>query len=403
MSTLTLLSLVAYVVTVAIAWTVRSRPYGLSRAVSLGIHLLIALPLFPEAAPWRQLLLYCHVAVFVDALALAVPRSRGVLYRTFVSFPAHYLTTSTLLAWPWAVAAAFGLPLYLLPLPYVLGALGFIQSLVPRRELVLLQPDPRGSPEILARLPGRRRLARGSQAPEGTLSVAQITDPHIGPFMSPARLNRISQRIVEQDPDLVLLTGDFLTMESQTDPNLLLHGLAPLAALEGRVFSCMGNHDHEAPLVVHKALSGISARLLVDEATVVRTRLGPVEIVGLDFHFTDRDKKIPEILARLPRTPGLPRLMMLHDPGGFRYVPSGAADVVFSGHTHGGQVGLVSFGLPLTMVSWLTKIPDHGLWGLGRNLLYVHRGTGHYGFPFRLGVPAEESLLFIPLPQPGAA
>jgi len=41
----------------------------------------------------------------------------------------------------------------------------------------------------------------------------------------------------------------------------------------------------------------------------------------------------------------------------------------------------------------LVKAPDHGLWARGTDRLYVHRGTGHYGFPLRLGVPAEQSLL----------
>ena len=45
-----------------------------------------------------------------------------------------------------------------------------------------------------------------------------------------------------------------------------------------------------------------------------------------------------------------------------------------------------------------TKIPDHGLWARGRDRLYVHRGTGHYGFPLRLGVPNEESLLRVHRP-----
>jgi predicted MPP superfamily phosphohydrolase len=84
---------------------------------------------------------------------------------------------------------------------------------------------------------------------------------------------------------------------------------------------------------------------------------------------------------------------LLHDPGAFRHVPDGEADLVFGGHTHGGQLGLLVFGLPHTFVSAFTQVPDHGLWALGRNRLYVHRGTGHYGFPLRVGVPAEESLL----------
>jgi len=68
---------------------------------------------------------------------------------------------------------------------------------------------------------------------------------------------------------------------------------------------------------------------------------------------------------------------------------------VLSGHTHGGQVGLVSLGLPWTMMRVFMNAPDHGFWARGSDRLYVHRGTGHYGFPLRLGVPAEESVLFV--------
>lgn len=66
---------------------------------------------------------------------------------------------------------------------------------------------------------------------------------------------------------------------------------------------------------------------------------------------------------------------------------------VLSGHTHGGQLGLLWLGLPHTIVSALTAVPDHGLWSRGRDQLYIHRGTGHYGFPLRLGVPPEESVI----------
>jgi predicted MPP superfamily phosphohydrolase len=52
----------------------------------------------------------------------------------------------------------------------------------------------------------------------------------------------------------------------------------------------------------------------------------------------------------------------------------------------------VSFGLDWTVLS-RTAWPDHGLFGHGSNRLYVHRGTGFYGFPLRIGVPGEASLL----------
>jgi predicted MPP superfamily phosphohydrolase len=45
------------------------------------------------------------------------------------------------------------------------------------------------------------------------------------------------------------------------------------------------------------------------------------------------------------------------------------------------------------MLRLFWKHPDHGFWARGVDRLYVHRGTGHYGFPLRVGVPAENSLL----------
>jgi predicted MPP superfamily phosphohydrolase len=227
------------------------------------------------------------------------------------------------------------------------------------------------------------------------LRVAQITDPHLGPFMPVARLRAICQRIVCEDPDLVLLTGDFLTMESQREAAWLADALSPLSALPGKVFACMGNHDHEAPQTVLGALQAVGARMLVDEATTVSTGVGPVQIVGFDFHFRDRRAKMEAICNEHPRIDGVLRLAPLHDPGAFKHLPRGEADLVFSGHTHGGQVGLLSLGFMWTVAGWIAKVPDHGLWGHGTNRLYVHRGTGHYGFPLRLGVPAEESILSI--------
>jgi predicted MPP superfamily phosphohydrolase len=95
---------------------------------------------------------------------------------------------------------------------------------------------------------------------------------------------------------------------------------------------------------------------------------------------------------------------MLHDPGAFKHLPEGEADLVLAGHTHGGQVGLLSLGLSWTFLRMFgTKLPDHGFWSRGTDRMYVHRGTGHYGFPLRLGVPAEESVLLVHRPAPVAS
>ncbi|MDX1650367.1 MAG: phosphodiesterase, partial [Myxococcota bacterium] len=77
---------------------------------------------------------------------------------------------------------------------------------------------------------------------------------------------------------------------------------------------------------------------------------------------------------------------------GFRALPPGEVDLVLSGHTHGGQVGLLSLGVDWTVLR-RSRWPDHGLFGLGTSRLYVHRGTGFYGFPLRIGVPGEHSVI----------
>jgi predicted MPP superfamily phosphohydrolase len=268
-----------------------------------------------------------------------------------------------------------------------MALIGLVQSLTTRIEEVDITVADRIA------VAGLRRHHVGHGQVARPLRIVQITDPHLGPFMSEARLNRIAQRAVAQNPDLVLLTGDFLTMESQADARVLSRALAPLSQLRGRVFACFGNHDHEAPRTVREALAAVGARLLVDEAVLLETDAGSVQIVGFDFSYQLRSERMQSCCEAYPRVPGALRIALLHDPGAFRQLPEGEADLVVSGHTHGGQVGLLSLGLPWTMLRLFAKIPDHGFWARGTDRLYVHRGTGHYGFPLRLGVPAEESLL----------
>jgi len=263
-----------------------------------------------------------------------------------------------------------------------------LDSLFTKEEVVDITLDGQHVEGLQRRMHGTERAAR-------PLRIVQITDPHLGPFMSVARLRRIVERAVALQPDLILLTGDFLTMESQQDAAPLSQALAPLRAHAGRTFACRGNHDLECPEIVAHALHSAGVALLVDEAVQIVTPAGPVEIVGIDYRFQRRAEHIARVMEEHPRRPGELRVAMLHDPGAFKHIPDGAADLVLSGHTHGGQLGLLWFGLPSTIVSALTSLPDHGFWARGSNRLYVHRGTGHYGFPLRVGVPAEHSVLLV--------
>lgn len=382
------LSAGAAVLVVLAAALVRGRLYATFVGVMLTVHTLVSVamaPLFERVLPVYA---YLQVAVYLHFALLALPRLRPLWYRALVSVPASFLAAATFLAIPWAIVGAFGVFPHGFFVPYVLAVFGVVQSLRHRFEETDITLDGRPAPSL-------SRHALGSGRVDRPLRLVQITDPHLGPFMSEARLREIAERAVAAEPDLVLLTGDFLTMESHEARASLAHALAPLKALEGKVFACRGNHDHEAPETVAGALADIGATLLVDEERTVETPAGPVQILGIDFHFRDRERRTRAVCERHARIPGALRLVLLHDPGAFRHVPDGEADLVLSGHTHGGQLGLLVLGLPHTFVSAFTQIPDHGLWALGKNRLYVHRGTGHYGFPLRVGVPGEESLLRI--------
>lgn len=380
-------SVVAWLGVVAAAYRLRGRMYATFAFVLLGLHTALSSAMLPAFGRFWPVFGFLQVATYVHFVLLVHPRMRGLPYRLFVSMPASFFVAGSFLALPWALLAGFGVHLPWPLLPYALAGVGLFQSLVAFESEHDLVVDGTSVDEL-------RPIAHGTARAERPLRIVQISDPHLGPFMSVAKLARICARAVERDPDLVLLTGDFLTMESQSDPRLLRDALAPLAALRGRVFACFGNHDHEAPEIVVAALEAHGITLLLDRATFAQTPVGPVQILGFDFSFRDRTTRIAAACRKYPRREGVPRLALLHDPGAIWALPEGEADLVFSGHTHGGQVGLVSLGLSWTFLRLFgNRMPDHGFWGRGRDRLWVHRGTGHYGFPLRLGVPAEQSLL----------
>jgi predicted MPP superfamily phosphohydrolase len=391
MNAFSLATLAAYLSVMLVTWRERGRFFAMFSGVALGIFTLIVLLMQDQL---RLLLFvardYLVASVYLHFLLLVWPRIRPWPIRVLINYPASFFFAGTLLVWPVAIAVGFGIAPHWMLVPYGFALLGLLESLwTPEtvRDVVLDGADA----GELRRYPLNQGTAKAKDNP--VLQIVQITDPHIGTFMSIKRLRRICERAVERNPDLILLTGDFLTIESNREQYALDEALAPLSAARGKVYACLGNHDHEAPHHVKRALALHGVRLLIDEATEADTPIGRVQLLGFDFHFRGRENLMAEVCARFPRPRGMLRIVMLHDPGAFKRLPEGQGDLVLSGHTHGGQVGLVSFGLPWTFVSAVTSIPDHGMWARGRDRLYVHRGTGHYGFPLRIGVPAEQSML----------
>lgn len=393
MSLFTVGSVAALSVVVGLAWRRGGRPFATFVGTIFGVHTLVACALARHVPAFvMPAFAYGQAALYVHVASLSRSRMPSAPWKALVSWPASAFAAGTFLAIPWAVAGAFTSVTSSMWVPYLLAALGAVESFAHRMTDVHVTLDD-------AHVDDLSRVAHGSERVEAPLRLVQITDPHLGSFMSEGMLRAVCERAVAQSPDLVLLTGDLLTIESHHAGESLARALSPLKALEGKTFACMGNHDHEVPDTIAKALREVGVRLLVDEMASVELPQGRVEVIGYDFRWRERGQHLAAVTARFPRTAGTLRLALLHDPGAFAHLPSGAADLVLSGHTHGGQVGLLRLGLPHTFVSAVSSVPDHGFWGLGTMRLYVHRGTGHYGFPVRVGVPVEESVLHVHVPK----
>jgi len=364
--------------------------------------------------------LYGLLAVGLHLASLVRARLRSPMFRYSVSVPGMAFLALGALSGPWLLALwplrlglaglgaerALGVLAWLDWVPVAVVVASLATSMRNRTEFVRIrlagpEEDGRctagqaGEPTALLRLPVEwaRRPREASEPRMGRgLRIVQVADPHLGPWQPEARLRRRIEALLAHDPDLVLLTGDFLTMEGNGTPGALARALAPLARFSGRSFAVFGNHDHEAPEEVRAALCSCGVKLLVDAEQCVETPVGPVQIVGADWYRERRGERLRALLAACPRRAHHLRVLLLHDPLGFRELPPGEVELTLSGHTHGGQVGLVSLGLSWTVLR-RSRWPDHGLFGWGASRLYVHRGTGFYGFPLRIGVPGEASVL----------
>lgn len=399
----------------AYAWIVRGRTYAVFALVILGLSLPGAVATCVRFDAWLpsaagaivgSVFLYGMIAAALHLAALVRPRLRAPAFRLGVSIPGMTFVAAGFFCGLWLLA--------MLPVRMLFADAGWTSALVVLRwldlvplavavvsavtsarvvdELVRVALADEG-PTMVSRVPIVRYRGRARPpADAAALRVVQIADPHLGPWQPIAKLRRTLDRLLAHEPDLVVLTGDFLTMEGSGTPGALAQALAPLRGFPGRCFAIYGNHDHSVADEVSSALAGNGVRLLIDDEALVETRSGAVQIVGADYVGRGRQAHLEGLLARFPRRDDHLRLLLLHDPLGFRHVPVGDVDLTLSGHTHGGQLGLVSVGLPWTILT-RSAWPDHGLFAHGSNRLYVHRGTGFYGFPLRVGVPGEASVL----------
>jgi hypothetical protein len=315
----------------------------------------------------------CSLVAFIVALLVAIPRAIAWLVvrigrgarageKALVSVGRRQFLENTANA---AVAA-----------PFVAGAYGLFYG---RLNLEVSRP--------------RIRLARLPRAFEG-FRIAQLSDIHIGPFMTEQQIRKYVDIVNALHPDLIALTGDFVTFDPTTAP-AVVSALAGLRAPFG-VYGTLGNHDFWAGIQdsLPRRFAQAGVRILrYEQARIAR---GPDELnlLGVDFEslhlFGTGPLKVRRFLERAEPLVSRDRVNILlsHNPDTFDRAAELGVDLSLAGHTHGGQLAL-EFISPQLAPSRLVTPYVSGRFEKPGGQLYVNRGIGTIGVPIRVGAAPE--------------
>jgi hypothetical protein len=222
--------------------------------------------------------------------------------------------------------------------------------------------------------------------------VVQFSDIHFDEYTDSAFLARIVAHVNSLAPDLLLITGDYIS-----------YGPLPISFAAGAAFRCteilrglacplrfavMGNHDTAVGAhLISEALHRANIELLFNRNVPIERDGQRLWLGGVDDPCTGS----PNLHLAVPRQPDGPVLLMCHAPAYADVVvdhPRGhIVDLMFSGHSHGGQIRLPFVG-PVVLPPWGKKYVE-GLYRFNHLQLYTNRGIGTVGLPFRLNCPPE--------------
>jgi len=215
--------------------------------------------------------------------------------------------------------------------------------------------------------------------------IAHLTDLHCDGEASAARIHQAVDLVNRWRPDLVLLTGDYVTWGSEN--------IERVATLLSRIraprFATLGNHDHYAGYeAMTKALVAAGTTVLDNTSAVATFGAARVRLIGIGDVLT-KHQDISKATAGVAADDDV-RLVLCHNPSTADGLPPKIADLIVAGHTHGGQIRLA--GLTPWIVRWSGANYVSGFYDLPAGRLYVNRGWGVVGIPTRLGAPAEIAL-----------
>jgi len=222
--------------------------------------------------------------------------------------------------------------------------------------------------------------------------MVQLSDIHLVEWTEPWFLRRVVSEVNNLAPDLVVLTGDFISRGPRSVK--VAYRAMPVCAEElsalqcPQIFAILGNHDvHVDSQMVVKALATVKIPTLVNRFTAIERGSDRLWLCGVD----DPATSVPFLAEAVPAHPDAPVILLAHEPDFAdqvrRHPRFPLIDLMLSGHSHGGQIRLPWIGpvvLPPMGQRYVT-----GLFHFNQMQLYVNRGIGTVGMPFRFDCPPE--------------
>ncbi|MBS1813040.1 MAG: metallophosphoesterase [Acidobacteria bacterium] len=224
--------------------------------------------------------------------------------------------------------------------------------------------------------------------------IVQLSDVHHSSFVSEGEIITAAQRVNELNPDLVVLTGDYVSHSPDFIPGCA-RALGHLRAKHG-VYAVLGNHDHWTDgALMRAALEAHDIRVLCNEHVRIEQGGAKICLAGVD----DMMVKLDDMKAALANTfRHETRILLAHNPALIREAARAGVDLMLSGHTHGGQINwkLLVPRKETAVSRWLHRPSRKFMRGhavLGNTQLYVNRGFGTVVVPLRYGCTPEITLL----------
>lgn len=215
--------------------------------------------------------------------------------------------------------------------------------------------------------------------------IVQISDIHVGEEMNEKRLEKIVNLVNKQQPDVVAITGDFVTENPESYAPILTEALQQLKP-NIKTFAVLGNHDYWS--------NATAVRKILRDSNILELNnlVYSIEKAGAKLNFSGVDDvwsgkpDLDRVLQQLPNN-GV-TVLLVHEPDfADAIAPLEKFDLQISGHSHGGQVRFPWLGAPI--LPYLGKKYSLGRYQVNRTIVYTNRGVGMVGLQLRFNCRPE--------------